>query len=134
MPINNSDQMQLHHHLSVNVTDHYEWTTNPKNYLPTYSTTTNSSNLDTMSLNGSLSSNTSRNESSSYPILTPMSTVYCNQYSQQTPVEQQQQYIQPKFVLPQQLSPRFINESVQQNMINNMSSNKLIFCLDSYIL
>jgi hypothetical protein len=78
MPINNADQMQLHHRLSVNVTDHYEWTANPTNYFPGYSTG-NSSNLDTTSLNGSLSSNTSTNDSSSYPILAPIPTVYFNQ-------------------------------------------------------
>lgn len=96
MPMSHSDQMQLHHRLSVNVTDHYEWTTNPTNYFPGYSTaaaaaTTNSSNMDTMSLNGSLSSNTSTNDSSSYPILAPMPTVFFNQYPQQSPSEQQQQ-------------------------------------------
>jgi hypothetical protein len=126
MPISNADQMQLHHRLSVNVTDHYEWTTNPTNYFPPYSATTNSSNVDTMSLNGSLSSNTSTNDSSSYPILAPMPTVFFNQYPQQLSGEQhQQQYMQPAVFFPQQLSPRVIHEQVQQNIINDVSSNKL---------
>ncbi|CAF3535740.1 unnamed protein product [Rotaria sp. Silwood1] len=127
MPINNSDQMQLHHRLSVNVTDHYEWTTNPTHFFPSYSATTNSSNIDTMSLNGSLSSNTSTNDSSSYPILAPMPTVYFNQYPQQPSGEQQQQqqYIQPTVFFPQPISPRLINEQIQQNMMNDVSSNKL---------
>jgi hypothetical protein len=128
MPINNSDQMQLHHRLSVNVTDHYEWTTNPTNYFPTYSTA-NSSNLDTMSLNGSLSSNTSTNDSSSYPILAPIPTVFFNQYPQQSPSEQT--YVQPTVFFPQQISPRLINEQTQQNMVNDVSSNKFVlFCRD----
>lgn len=131
MPMNNSDQMQLHHRLSVNVTDHYEWTTNPTNYFPGYSATTNSSNLDALSLNGSLSSNTSTNDSSSYPILAPIPTVFFNQYPQQQSGEQhqqqsQQQYIQPTVFFPQQISPRLINEQVQQNFINDLSSNKFV--------
>ncbi len=125
MPMNNSDPMQLHHRLSVNVTDHYEWTTNPTNYFPGYSTTTNSSNLDTMSLNGSLSSNTSTNDSSSYPILAPIPTVFYNQYPQQSSGEQG--YIQPTLFFPQQISPRLINEQVQQNMGNEGLSNKFVF-------
>ncbi|CAF3616806.1 unnamed protein product [Rotaria socialis] len=124
MPINNSDQMQLHHRLSVNVTDHYEWTTNPTNYFPGYSATINSSNIDTLSLNGSLSSNTSTNDSSSYPILAPMPTVFLNQYPQQS-LGEQQQYIQPTVFFPQQISPRLTNEQIQQNMMNDVSSNKL---------
>lgn len=126
MPINNPDQMQLHHRLSVNVTDHYEWTANPTNYFPAYSTG-NSSNLDTMSLNGSLSSNTSTNDSSSYPILAPIPTVYFNQYPQQSPSEQT--YVQPTVFFPQQISPRLINEQTQQNMVNDVSSNKFVFFL-----
>jgi hypothetical protein len=124
MPINNADQMQLHHRLSVNVTDHYEWTANPTNYFPGYSTG-NSSNLDTTSLNGSLSSNTSTNDSSSYPILAPIPTVYFNQYPQQSPNEQN--YIQPTIFFPQQISPRLINEQTQQNIINDGTSNKFVF-------
>ena len=112
MPINNSDPMQLHHRLSVNVTDHYEWTTNPANF-------------DTMSLNGSLSSNTSTNDSSSYPILAPIPTVYFNQYPQQS-LNDQQQYIQPTIFFPQQISPRLINEQIQQNIVNDISTNKFI--------
>ncbi len=125
MPMNNSDPMQLHHRLSVNVTDHYEWTTNPANYFPGYSTT-NSSNLDTTPLNGSLSSNTSTNDSSPYPILAPIPTVFFNQYPQQSPGEQQQQYIQPTVFFSQQMSPRLINEQTQQNMMNDPSSNKFV--------
>jgi hypothetical protein len=122
MPMNNSDQMQLHHRLSVNVTDHYEWTTNPTNYYSGYSTTGNSSNLETMSLNGSLSSNTSTNESSSYPILAPMPTVYFNQYPQQSSGEQT--YVPPTMFYPQQISPRLMNEP---SMLNDGSSNKSVF-------
>ncbi|UJR34162.1 hypothetical protein I4U23_021570 [Adineta vaga] len=126
MPMNNSDQMQLHHRLSVNVTDHYEWTTNPSNYFSNYpssATATNSSNLDTMSVNGSLSSNTSTNESPSYPILAPLPTVYFNQYPQQSPTEQQQQqppYVQSTVYFPQQISPRLIHEQ------NDPSNNKFL--------
>jgi hypothetical protein len=123
MPANNSDQMQLHHRLSVNVTDHYEWTTNPTNYYPGYSTT-NSSNLETMSLNGSLSSNTSTNDSSSYPILAPMPTVFFNQFPQQSPGEQT--FMQPTVFFPQQISPRLINEQMQQNITNDNSANKFV--------
>jgi len=126
MPMNNSDQMQLHHRLSVNVTDHYEWTTNPTNYYPGYSTTTgNSSNLETMSLNGSLSSNTSTNDSSSYPILAPMPTVYFNQYPQQSPGEQT--YMPSTVFFPQQISPRLMNEQGQPTMVNDGPSNKSVF-------
>ncbi|CAF0726223.1 unnamed protein product [Adineta steineri] len=128
MPMSNSDQMQLHHRLSVNVTDHYEWSTNPTNYYPGYSTTANSSNIDTMSLNGSLSSNTSTNDSSPYPILAPMPTVFFNQYSQQSSCEQQQQqhhqYVQPTVFVPQHISPRLISEQTEQHIPNEMSSNK----------
>lgn len=120
-----SDQMQLQHRLSVNVTDHYEWTTNPSNYFPGYSAQTNSSNLDTMSLNGSLSSNTSTNDSSPYPILAPMPTVFFNQYPQQLPNEQT--YMQPILFTPQQISPGLINEQTQQNMINDPSGHKFVF-------
>lgn len=129
MPINNADQMQLHHRLSVNVTDHYEWTTNPTNFFPAYSTAINSSNMDNISLNGSLSSNTSTNESSSYPILVPMPTVFVNQYPQQASVEQtpHQQYIPPPVFLSQPMSPRIINEQSQQNIINDTSSNKYVY-------
>jgi hypothetical protein len=121
MSMNNADQMQLHHRLSVNVTDHYEWTANPTNYYSGYPTTGNSSNLETMSLNGSLSSNTSTNESSSYPILAPMPAVYFNQYHQQSPSEQT--YVSPTMFYPQQMSPRLINEP---NMVNDGSSNRFV--------
>ncbi|CAF1185850.1 unnamed protein product [Adineta ricciae] len=115
MPMNNSDQMQLHHRLSVNVTDHYEWTANPTNYFSAYPppvTTTNSSNIDAMSLNGSLSSNTSTNDSSSYPILAaPLPTVFLNPYPQQSPTEQQSSpFVQPTVYFPQQISPRVMHE------------------------
>jgi hypothetical protein len=130
MPMNNSDQMQLHHRLSVNVTDHYEWTTNPANYFPGYSTTANSSNLDTMSLNGSLSSNTSTNDSPSYPILAPMPTVFFNQFPQQPSGEQT--FIQPAVFFPQQISPRLINEQMQQNLMNDNSTNKFVFYLKKF--
>ena len=104
MPINNSDPMKLQHRLSVNVSDHYEWAaTNPKNYFPGYSTTMNSSNFDAMSLNGSLSSNTSTTDSLSYPILAPMPTVFCNQYFQQPSGSQPQQQQQQQ---QQQLQPQ----------------------------
>ena len=122
MPMNNADQMQLHHRLSVNVTDHYEWTANPTNYYPNYPNTGNGSNLETMSLNGSLSSNTSTNDSSSYPILAPMPTVYFNQYPQQPSAEQT--YVQPTMFFPQQISPRLLTEHMQTNMINDGSANK----------
>jgi hypothetical protein len=131
MPINNQEQLQLHHRLSVNVTDHYEWTTNPNstNYFQG-----NSSNFDTMSLNGSLSSNTSTNDSSSYPILAPIPTVYFNQYPQQSSGEQT--FIQPTVFFPQQISPRLINEQAQQNMMNDGTSNKFVsfffFCLEIF--
>lgn len=122
MPMNNSDPMQLHHRLSVNVTDHYEWTTNPTNYFPGYPTPGNGSNLETMSLNGSLSSNTSTNDSSTYPILAPMPTVYFNQYPQQSSTEQS--YASPTVFFPQQMSPRTLNEQAQTNMLNDPSTNK----------
>jgi hypothetical protein len=115
---------QLHHRLSVNVTDHYEWRSNPANYYPGYSTTTNSSNIDTMSLNGSLSSGASTNDSSSYPLLAPMPTVYLNQYPQ--PSSGEQQYFQPTVFFPPQISPRLINEQAQQNILNDSTSNKFV--------
>lgn len=128
MPMNNADQMQLHHRLSVNVTDHYEWTTNPTNYFSAYPppvTTTNSSNIDAMSLNGSLSSNTSTNDSSSYPILAaPLPTVFLNPYPQQSPTEQQPStFVQPTVYFPQQISPRLMHEQ------NDGTTNKFVSIL-----
>jgi len=119
MPMNHSDQIQYHHRLSVNVTDHHEWTTNP-------------TNLETMSLNGSLSSNTSTNESSSYPILAPIPTVYFNQYPQQSANEQT--FIPSTVYIPQQISPRLLNEPIQSNMINELTSNKYPPNQSSFVL
>ena len=125
MPMNHSDQMQLHHHLSVNVTDHYELTTNPTHYFSGYSAATNSSNVDTMSLNGSSSSGASTNDSSSYPLLAPMPTVYFNQYAQPSSSERphQQPYFSPPVIFPSPMSPRSIHEQ-QQHAFNDISSNK----------
>lgn len=133
MPMNHSDQMQLQHRLSVNVTDHYEWTTNPTHFHPGgYPTATaNSSNFDTMSLNGSLSSGTSTNDSSPYPLLTPMPTMFFNQYPP-APVpsveqQQQQQYFQPPVFYPPAMSPRLITEpGAQQPILSDPSSTKFV--------
>ena len=132
MPMSNSDQMQLQHRLSVNVTDHYEWTTHPTHFpqggYSGAATTTNSSNFDTMSLNGSLSSGTSTNDSSPYPLLTPMPTVYFNQYpSAPTPSAEQQQFFPPAVFYPSAMSPRPIHDSGQQpTMLSDPSSAKFV--------
>ena len=127
MPMNHSDQMQLHHHLSVNVTDHYELTTNPTHYFSGYSAATSSSNVETMSLNGSSSSGASTNDSSSYPLLAPMPTLYFNQYAQPPSGDRshQQPYFSPPVLYPSSpMSPRSIHE--QQHVLNDMSFNKYV--------
>jgi hypothetical protein len=127
----NPDPMQLQHRLSVNVTDHYEWTTNANNFYPGYSmNTTNSSNVDTTSLNGSLSSGTSANESSPYPLLNPMGSAYFNPclssvpMSNETPIHPTP-YLAPPVYLSAPVSPRIMSESTRA--IND----KLILTLSS---
>lgn len=127
IPMNNPEQIQLQHRLSINVTDHYECSTNPNHLYPTYSTTTtttsttNSSNHDTMSLNGSLSSGTSTTDGSPYPLLAPMPTVFFNPYPQTINNDQHSAptYLSPTMFFPSPLSPRLMAETTRQSTIVN---------------
>jgi len=134
IPMNNPEQIQLQHRLSINVTDHYECSTNPNHLYPTYSTTTtttsttNSSNHDTMSLNGSLSSGTSTTDGSPYPLLAPMPTVFFNPYPQTINNDQHSAptYLSPTMFFPSPLSPRLVAETRQSTIVNEPVPTKFL--------
>ena len=130
MPMSNAEHLQLQHRLSVNVTDHYEWTTNPNNYYSGYPPPATSSNFDTLSLNGSLSSGTSTNDSPPYPLITPIPTVYVNQYpTASIPAEQQQQRYcpQPGNYPTPPIPTRLASEAGPQAMLHDPLTNKFVF-------
>lgn len=141
IPMNNCDQIQLQHHLSVNVTDHYESTPHPSTHpYPVYSTgtaaTTTSSNHDTMSSNGSLSSGTSTNESSPYPLLTPMPTVFFNPYPPSLPNDQHPSapyFSSTAMYFPSPLSPRLLPETRPTTIINEPSMPRKFVLLSCFL-
>lgn len=123
---NSSEQNHLQHRININMADHYEWTTNTPNLYSAYPTANSSSNFDTVSLNGSLSSGTSTNDSSPYPLLNPVQPMFFNPYMSTALSDQQQPFCPPPSHFHQPISQRLVPEPPITTMLHDASSNKLM--------
>lgn len=121
---NSSEQNHLQHRININMADHYEWTTNTPNLYSAYPTANSSSNFDTVSLNGSLSSGTSTNDSSPYPLLNPVQPMFFNPYMSTALSDQQQPFCPPPSHFHQPISQRLVPEPPITTMLHDASSNK----------